>query len=46
LAGAAFGGSATAPPQIAKLPKAMVDKRTAFPIMPPAYRNAVSVVFR
>jgi hypothetical protein len=45
LAGAAFGGSATAPPQIAKLPKAMIDS-TAFPIMPQAYRNAVSVAFR
>jgi hypothetical protein len=46
LAGAAFGGSARARPQIPKVPKAIIDKRTAFPIMPPAYRNAVSVVFR
>jgi hypothetical protein len=42
LAGAAFGGSATAAPQIAKAPKAIIDKR----IMPQAYRNAVSVAFR
>ena len=33
-------------PQIAKVPKAIIDKRTAFPIMPQAYRNAVSVAFR
>jgi hypothetical protein len=41
-----LGGSAIAAPPIATVPKAIIDKRTAFFIMPQAYRNAVSVPFR
>ncbi|HKP33240.1 MAG TPA: hypothetical protein VJT70_00490 [Sphingomicrobium sp.] len=43
---AAFGGSAAAARQIAKVPRATIDKRTAFFIMPQPYRNAVSEPFR
>jgi hypothetical protein len=46
LAGETFGGSATAAPQVARMPKAIRHKRTAFVVMPQAYRNAVSVSFR